>query len=41
MVIDNNKKTPPPLEGKLIYLFKTIHFQPIIVTEDLTGAHLN
>lgn len=40
-VIDNNEKTTPPLEDKLIYLFKIIHFQPIVLTEYLTGAHLN
>lgn len=41
MVIDNNKKITPPLEDQLIYLLKTIHFQPIVLTGYLIGAHSN
>lgn len=41
MVIDNNKKIPPPLEDKLIHLFKPIHFQPIVLIGYLIEAHLH
>lgn len=41
MVIDNNKKITPPLEDKLIYLFETIHFQPVVPTGYLIRARLN
>lgn len=39
-VIDN-KNITQPLEDKLIYLFKTISFQPIVLTGYLIGAPLN
>lgn len=32
MEMDDNKKIPPPPEDKLIYLFKTIPFQPTVLT---------